>query len=810
MADFVVATIDDELDPTDINPVTVDPSDLSLREALALANSDAGHDTITFAATLAGQTIALSLGELVLLSAVTIDGDVNGDNAADITISGNEAVRVFNLVGGAATLDALTITNGFAGDFGGAVFIGSGGDVTILHSTLAGNLANASGGAIFNDGTATIVNTTISGNTAQGTGGGIANTGTLVLSNATLANNQATPIAAPATHVAAFVVSDFRGGGLYNSGVATLNNSTVTGNYADYGGGIFAAPSGGSSPLTLNNTIVAGNAAFSGRDLYVHPSVTGPVYLGVNVFSQAGVGQGTDIFEPNLANIFAAIDPVNGGGLLADNGGPVATVAIAVNGRAHDNGDNASLVDDTEDLDGDTDTSEDLPFDARFRDRVFDGTVDIGAFEINEGPPSGGTAGTVTYFEDDAPQALDDALTVSDPSGFLTGARIAITSNFTAGQDVLGFTNQNGITGSFDAATGVLTLAGLASDTRYQAALRSVTYANTSQNPSNAARTVNFQIDDGGGLVDIGNVGVNVIPLLDPPNDINGDHTTDIVWRESSGTVALWAMQGGDVLSNQGIATLSTDWRIVDADGDFDGDGRSDLLWQDDTGVIVLWTMDGPTILTNTAIAATTIGPIPDHWRIADTGDFTGDGRADVLWRETSGRVVLWEMNGATIVTNTSVADVPVTSQIEDTADFTGDGMNDILWHDQDGTVRVWEMNGATVVSDTTVGTLGDHWNVEGTGDFNADSRFDILWRNTSGTVVLWEMDGASIIGNTTLGTLPDNWFIADTGDYTGDANSDILWRDTSGTIALWEMNGPTIVDNTAVNTIPTHWQVVG
>jgi len=68
----------------------------------------------------------------------------------------------------------------------------------------------------------------------------------------------------------------------------------------------------------------------------------------------------------------------------------------------------------------------------------------------------------------------------------------AITSN---GQDVLGFTNQNGITGSFNAATGTLTLTGSSSVANYQTALDSVTYVNTSDDPSGATRTVtiNYQ-----------------------------------------------------------------------------------------------------------------------------------------------------------------------------------------------------------------------------------------------------------------------------------------------------------------------------
>jgi hypothetical protein len=432
-------------------------------------------------------------------------------------------------------------------------------------------------------------------------------------------------------------------------------------------------------------------------------------------------------------------------------------------------------------------------------------TVTFEVTAVNDAPGGNLAGGTIQYIEDQAATALDPSLTVTDPDDtHLEGAQVAITGNFTLGQDVLAFTPQFGITGSYDAATGVLTLSGHALLAEYETVLRSVTYFNGSQNPLNLPRTVSFEVDDGGGLAAMGSVGVDVIPQLDPPSDFNGDHTTDVVWREDTGRVALWEMDGVDVLANNGIADIPNYWDIVDANGDFDGDGNSDILWQDDAGVLVLWTMDGPTILSNTVIAGTpAFGAMPAYWHIADTGDFTGDGNTDILWRDDAGRVVLWEMNGATIVNNALVADVPITSVIEDTADFNGDGMNDILWRDPDGTVRIWEMDGAAVVSDTTVATLGDHWHVEGTGDFNGDARSDILWRDTAGTVVLWEMDGATITSNTALGTIPTHWQIADIGDYTGDLHSDILWRDTAGTVVLWELNGPVVADNTVANMIP-------
>jgi hypothetical protein len=95
-----------------------------------------------------------------------------------------------------------------------------------------------------------------------------------------------------------------------------------------------------------------------------------------------------------------------------------------------------------------------------------------------------------SFIRHQAPTAIDAAITVSDAdSASLTGAMISIASNFASG-DVLGFTDQNGIPGSSHVANGILslTLSGTASMADYQTALRSVTYASTSDHPSTATR----------------------------------------------------------------------------------------------------------------------------------------------------------------------------------------------------------------------------------------------------------------------------------------------------------------------------------
>ncbi len=106
---------------------------------------------------------------------------------------------------------------------------------------------------------------------------------------------------------------------------------------------------------------------------------------------------------------------------------------------------------------------------------------------------------TLTYLVSSGAVAIDDGLTITDvDSSNMSGATISVAT-YVSGQDSLGFTNQNGITGSFNSSTGVLTLSGSASIANYQTALRTVTYTNSSGSPTTTTRTVTFLVNDGSG-----------------------------------------------------------------------------------------------------------------------------------------------------------------------------------------------------------------------------------------------------------------------------------------------------------------------
>ena len=140
---------------------------------------------------------------------------------------------------------------------------------------------------------------------------------------------------------------------------------------------------------------------------------------------------------------------------------------------------------------------------------------------LNAAPVVTTTGTTLAYTENTAATAIDATLTLSDSdSTNLSGATVTISANYANGEDVLAFTNQLGITSSWDADAGVLTLTGTTTIANYQTALRSITYVNTSENPSTATRTVSFVANDGMSDSNVATVSITVDPVNDAPTFI--------------------------------------------------------------------------------------------------------------------------------------------------------------------------------------------------------------------------------------------------------------------------------------------------
>ncbi|MEM7147250.1 MAG: right-handed parallel beta-helix repeat-containing protein [Verrucomicrobiota bacterium] len=224
----------------------------SLRDCIAITTAGG---TVTFDASLAGQTITLGGSQIPIAKSLSIDASTLTEG---ITIAGNNASRIFNLSGGTANtinLTKLTLTNGSATGNGGA--IQNDAILTLTDCALTNNTSTGNGGAIYNTESLTVDRCLLSGNTTPFVGGAINNEtsgATLVAINSTFTENTA----------------NAQGGGAINSafdasGTTTIAHCTITNNHAPSGAGAGIRRVNGS--YTLENTIVTENNAPTTPDI---------------------------------------------------------------------------------------------------------------------------------------------------------------------------------------------------------------------------------------------------------------------------------------------------------------------------------------------------------------------------------------------------------------------------------------------------------------------------------------------------------------------------------------------------------------
>ena len=385
---------------------------------------------------------------------------------------------------------------------------------------------------------------------------------------------------------------------------------------------------------------------------------------------------------------------------------------------------------------------------------------------VNDAPAGSAAGGSIAYVENQSPAVIDTALTVTDPDDTdFIGATVSITGDFVAGQDVLGFTDQNGITGSYNAATGVLTLSGTSLVANYQTALRAVTYFNSSDNPSTVARTRSTSRSTTvRPRLDLGNAGVTVMPV----NDRAGDHVErrrrdgcDFDRREyqvghhrdggrSGRSAADLHHHGGRGPSS--LHDRRDDGRARLRQGaELRGAGRCRSQQQLLRARARLGRLlDDQSIIVTVTDAA--------HEPSEVRNDFDGDGKATSSGRmptarPRSGR---WTarascrapMSGRSIRGRRGMSSARATSTPTARPTFSG------------STTTAPSPNGSWTAprwlrvraSDSIRDRPGTR---RAPRDFNADGKADILWQNDNGAAAVWLMDGTTIVTGTNVGINP-------------------------------------------------------
>jgi hypothetical protein len=268
-------------------------------------------------------------------------------------------------------------------------------------------------------------------------------------------------------------------------------------------------------------------------------------------------------------------------------------------------------------------------------------------------------------------------------------------------------------------------------------------------------------------------------------------------------TLELWRIAGNQVVDKQIIAHRNSEWQVL-GQRDFDGDRKADILWGNDRK-LEIWFMDGFNVKSMAEIdRAPADSTLVGTGALISTVEVNGAITGSLIWRgNTTGAVSAWLMNGGQVTAKVKLGTMPIDWSI-----VGNDNKGDIVWRNTAGDVLLWQVSGAgpdsvRVKKNIALDNMPTSSEVASLGDFDGNGYIDVLWRDpTTGAVSIWFLDKKGLDSKADLPVRPTNWKIAQTGDYRGAGTSDILWVNQRGDLQIWFMNGRKIASKAEMGNI--------
>lgn len=234
--------------------------------------------------------------------------------------------------------------------------------------------------------------------------------------------------------------------------------------------------------------------------------------------------------------------------------------------------------------------------------------------------------------------------------------------------------------------------------------------------------------------------------------DWSGDGKGDVLAVGPDGRLLQYRGTGTGGFATATGEPIGAGWgafTAVFSSGDFSGDGRPDLLARQSDGALLMYRGDG-----FGGFATGTAEKIGSGWQsftaLLGPGDWTGDGKADILARTQAGALLLYRGNGAGGFLTGTAEQIgsgwgPFTALLAP-GDWSGDGRSDLLARTQDGALLLYRGNGAGGFI-SPYPQVGSGWQgftaLASGGDFSGDGKPDILARNAGGGLLLYRGNGS-------------------------------------------------------------------